>query len=513
MENLFDSPTTLRDPNHLVGRRGELKRIFSLMKTKQSVSLIGPRRIGKTSLLTCLRDQTLQQECGFDNSDYLFIYLDLQRFSMKKETTFLDALGQTLKEQTRHLGIQVEETYTRYDLLDALLFEYQRLKRYPVLMMDAFDEIANCSSIGELGFLRAVGGAGMISYVTASMDGLPEIVRRLPDHSGASSPFYNIFAHIRLQPFTQEEAQKLLFDTSHRGGSRFEQEEVDWIINQAGYHPYLLQQVAAQLFEAKHSPGSNGISYKTIQEEVLQNLSSHFEDSWVMLSAADQQRLLKERTSTLASTSADLQIPVPDSLPSMTGAKAQSDKQSAICPEFQHSELFSLYLRETGKLIATSPVPINSPLNIIFAKEDDLTKEDGSAKAYTLAKKLLANLHNTNMLGQSEFIRVAFIAKRIEQQQATTPTLRGKIVQDTLREAHRKTAGAETQSDRDRGWLHYNILYYCYFMVGHSMSQRDIARRLGFSERQYYRFFAEALERLKHALEEMDAAAVLEQNG
>lgn len=40
--NLFDNPTTLRDPERFVGRRSELKRIFDLLKSKQSVALIGP---------------------------------------------------------------------------------------------------------------------------------------------------------------------------------------------------------------------------------------------------------------------------------------------------------------------------------------------------------------------------------------------------------------------------------------------------------------------------------------
>jgi hypothetical protein len=31
MENLFDNPTTLREPKHFVGRRDELERTFGLI--------------------------------------------------------------------------------------------------------------------------------------------------------------------------------------------------------------------------------------------------------------------------------------------------------------------------------------------------------------------------------------------------------------------------------------------------------------------------------------------------
>src|SRR5258708_154813 len=70
MENPFDNPTTLRDPRHFVGRRYELERVFGLIKSRQNASLVGPRRIGKTSLLTYLRNPSIQQEFGFDGKRF-----------------------------------------------------------------------------------------------------------------------------------------------------------------------------------------------------------------------------------------------------------------------------------------------------------------------------------------------------------------------------------------------------------------------------------------------------------
>lgn len=67
--------------------------------------------------------------------------------------------------------------------------------------------------------------------------------------------------------------------------------------------------------------------------------------------------------------------------------------------------------------------------------------------------------------------------------------------------------GQGERTNSARGWIHYNILYYRYFMLRHSMNQSKVAEQLGFSERQYYRFFSQALKRLRNELHAMDAEA------
>lgn len=492
MENLFDSPTTLHEPKHFVGRKDELERIFGLIKNKQNVSLVGPRRIGKTSLLTCLRSPEIQQEYHFDGSRFLFLYLDLQKRSMKKEEVdFFDHICRVLKEQAQSLGCIVDNGLKEADLFDALLDEFQRLGLYPVLMMDAFDEIGKyVPPIDEetFSFLRAGGSGGKLSYITASMDTPFEILRKIlsKQADSSSSPFYNIFAIIRLKPLSLADAQKLLVETSSSGGRPFSENEVAWVIQQAGTHPYLLQQVAALLFEAKRSREVRKVDYKSIQEEAQQNLFSHFEDSWAMLTTTSRQSLL-QAIALLMPNLADRQSFSKDHNLDEEDEESQENHANFTCPEFYGSELFYIYLRDTGKLI-------ESPLS-------KLTTDD--------FKDILADLNDHGRLGQSELVKVAFIAAQIEKQQAMTSALRGKIVQDILKEALANMKGQGERIDQARGWIHYNILYYRYFMLRHNMSQNDVAGRLGFSERQYYRHFSQALQRFKNVLQEMDSAEAL----
>ncbi len=149
LKNYFANPTTLRKPEHFFGRRDLLVHIFELVEARQNFALVGPQRIGKTSLLTCLESPKIQQECHFDGSHFLFLSLDLQRRSMKGQVDFFDFVYQTLKEYARDLKYPIPEGFDKDDEFDALLNEFRQHSLSPVLMMDAFDEITQYPPIQE----------------------------------------------------------------------------------------------------------------------------------------------------------------------------------------------------------------------------------------------------------------------------------------------------------------------------------------------------------------------------
>lgn len=476
MENLFDNPTTLRDPEHFIGRREQLERIFGLIKARQNVSLVGPRRIGKTSLLTCLKNSRIQQQYHFDGSGFRFLYLDLQKRSLKARVDFFDEVHRTVKEYAQAQGYTVAEGYDKDDEFNALLYEFQRRDLYPVLMLDTFDEIIQYQPVSEnvFSFLRSQGTGGNLSYIIASVETLNEIFRKLLLGNGRPSPFPNIFATTRLTSFTLQEAETMLIETSARGGLRFTEEEVNWVVQMAGTHPFLIQQVATLLFEEKRARDEEEADYDYIQREVQQNLFDYFEDSWAMLSN-------KER------------LAVGEGVHQFE----KGQPQSRMYPELCDSVLFRNYLRATEKMITA---PLSAPLPHTAAN---------SIEAATY-KELLKLLDHPAKLGESVLIGIPLIRVQIEQQQASMPVMRGKIVRQVLKEALERMKGEGQRSETARSWMHYNILYYRYFTRGHDLNQEKIAKRLAMSERQYYRHFPAALERLRNELIVMDAAAAVQ---
>src|SRR5215831_11975523 len=78
MTNPFLNRTAIRDDQSFVGRMAELNRLFNRIggPQPQSVSIVGDRRIGKSSLLRAVlarRGKFLSQP-----ERYVFVYLDMQ---------------------------------------------------------------------------------------------------------------------------------------------------------------------------------------------------------------------------------------------------------------------------------------------------------------------------------------------------------------------------------------------------------------------------------------------------
>src|SRR5262245_57544747 len=79
--NPFQAGGKLRDTRHFVGRESEIRQILSRVANMDSVSVIGPRRIGKSSLLHHIVASGQQRL----NESYHFHYLDLQPLDSAEE--------------------------------------------------------------------------------------------------------------------------------------------------------------------------------------------------------------------------------------------------------------------------------------------------------------------------------------------------------------------------------------------------------------------------------------------
>src|SRR5260370_34511297 len=88
---MLDSPFTygnpISKPSHFFGRQYEVGQVFSRLRNAEfeSSSLVGERRMGKTSLLNYLATPEIRLSYGLDPAKYIFIYADLQ--PLDQETT------------------------------------------------------------------------------------------------------------------------------------------------------------------------------------------------------------------------------------------------------------------------------------------------------------------------------------------------------------------------------------------------------------------------------------------
>jgi len=96
----------VKDRRYFFGRISETRKILRFVAKRQSISIVGPRRIGKSSLLLHVADPSVKAEYGLSDS-YAFVYIDWQ--GLTGELTEFDVYQSLLEEvieTAQRIGIQ-----------------------------------------------------------------------------------------------------------------------------------------------------------------------------------------------------------------------------------------------------------------------------------------------------------------------------------------------------------------------------------------------------------------------
>jgi hypothetical protein len=235
-------------------RAREQRTVRDFLHKRQNCQLVGPRRIGKTSLLLQIERAAAQ---WLPNT--LVAYLDLQLPQCFTLAGWLKRAARQLgwKEPPADLAQFAEQVE---DMIAA--------GRRPVLCLDEFAELSRRPDEFTRDFfstLRACGQQGM-SIVTASDRPLSE----LTDPSDRTvSPFYNTFPLVRLDPFTEADAQEFVA-LPRPGVPPFAPAELAQILAFARQHPLALQVACFRVLEAK----SNADSPETAWAKAVEDMNA-----------------------------------------------------------------------------------------------------------------------------------------------------------------------------------------------------------------------------------------------
>jgi len=195
MENPFTCRVRIQDPDMFWGRKAEIRTIMTRLSTMQNTSIVGERRIGKSSLLYYL--YTKGNELLNDES-CRFVYLTMEDAANRRLPKFLN---QILKV------IELPEISKEAELLDALDEFADKIKDLKgmklVVLLDEFDKFSDLRKEYPPEFfdqMRSLLQGGNLAMVPASK-------KRLQAFSYANkiSPFFNIFNRTDIKEFTEEE--------------------------------------------------------------------------------------------------------------------------------------------------------------------------------------------------------------------------------------------------------------------------------------------------------------------
>ena len=286
--NPFTYGNPISDPRRFFGREREIELVFSRLRNAEfeSSSLVGERRIGKTSLLHYLADPDVRRRYDLNHGTHMFVYVDLQM--MNQEVTpvrlwqrLLRQMGRVCQDPVVHEAIdeirQVEtiDNFALADLFDIV----DEKNQYVVFLLDEFEKVTVNPNFGTDFFygLRSLAIQHHLALITSSRRELIELC-----HSEAirSSPFFNIFANINVGLFTEDQALDLIETSLRLTDVRFEVGLIDAIFRLAGLHPYFLQVACYHAFESYRQPLSLLDRSRLMGAQLYQEAAPHLASYW-----------------------------------------------------------------------------------------------------------------------------------------------------------------------------------------------------------------------------------------
>ncbi len=290
MPNPFAYGAHVTDPTRFVGREAELRRIFAALDTAhtgqlQSVSVVGPRRIGKSSLLYHLtqvfRLRIAQPE------PYVFAYVDLSAGKYGDLQNLLkgiladlhDALPNgagTLKKQLREAARGGQVGLPEFE---NAVSRFHALPLYPVICLDEFEQLTeHPAAFSDLLFdsWRSLINGSNLSFVIASRKPLHELVK----DTKLTSTFFGIFSDfIELGELTEAEA-KTLISWGRQSDHPFTDDDCRRALKLAGRHPLKLQLAGSLIYEAKAAPKMDWRAVEREYHRRVKQIFSGHEGKW-----------------------------------------------------------------------------------------------------------------------------------------------------------------------------------------------------------------------------------------
>jgi AAA+ ATPase superfamily predicted ATPase len=297
--NPFSFGNAINDPSRFCNRKHELRQIVNrlLSSAHESTSIVGERRMGKTSLLKYLANPKVAPDLGIPPDQYCFIYVDFQGLTKITPEQFwnrvLEKMSKSICKPELAQEIENVRKQSSLDLFDLedLLEKIIQSGLNIVLMMDEFEAITQNEAFGPefFGGLRTLAIHSGLTLITATQN---ELVDLCYSDDLKSSPFFNIFASVILRPFTREETYTLVESYLRTIDFIFTPEEKEFAVNLGGGHPFFTQIAGHYLVENRIQGNTGPQLFDKVEKDFLAQAVQHFKYFWFRCNESEKVTLL-----------------------------------------------------------------------------------------------------------------------------------------------------------------------------------------------------------------------------
>ena len=293
LENPFFHRGPIRDQRYFFGRARETRQTLHMLRNGQCVSIVGPRRIGKTSHLFHLLDPMLRKNYHLGEK-YLLAYVDCQGLGNLDRPQFyrwiLDGIQGALPglEQTSTWS----ENLSNFRQFRRAVATIHKEGYQPVLLFDEFEYLATSQYMDQALFssLRNLSQELGVAYVTVSQMPVHELT--YCDDSALHSPFFSNFQTVHLGFLERCEAEILVLGLLETVGQRdyFSEQDMVFLFNIAGRHPFFLQLACYHLFEQRLERGHLAIDdHETARRLYAKDVERFFRYTWEHLGKGEKE--------------------------------------------------------------------------------------------------------------------------------------------------------------------------------------------------------------------------------
>jgi hypothetical protein len=290
--NPFYHRGAIRQAANFHGRQHETEQILGLLRNGQSVSLIGPRRIGKSSLLIHLCRPEVRLQWGLDPAKTWLILIDCQELGGSPSEEVYEILLNGLHHAATEAGVTLEAlngSPSTYRDLDRALYQISQNHTTVVFLLDEFELLAANEHLTPYFFARLRGLTTKygLAYLTASQRPLFAITA---EEEILSSPFFNIFVTLPLGLYSDEEARTLFLSRLAATGVSFSQGLSAHLRFLVGPHPFFLHVAGYHAYQALSQDISleTAADFSQLDDAIEVEADSHLGYLWQNLTAEEQ---------------------------------------------------------------------------------------------------------------------------------------------------------------------------------------------------------------------------------